>query len=48
MGTWFVSTRPHRRVPIVLAGIIGAMIAAPLVAVGGAVLGYVRERSDEA
>ena len=32
----------------VLAGIMGAMIAAPLVAVGGAVLGYVRERSDEA
>jgi predicted PurR-regulated permease PerM len=30
----------------VLAGIIGAMIAAPLIAVGGAVLGYLRERSD--
>jgi len=30
----------------VLAGIIGAMIAAPLVAVGGAVLGYARERAD--
>lgn len=32
----------------VLAGIIGAMVAAPIVAVGGAVLRYVRERADEA
>ena len=31
----------------VLAGIIGAMIAAPVVAVAGAVLRYVRERSDD-
>ena len=30
----------------VLAGIIGAMIAAPVVAVGGAVLRYVREQSE--
>jgi predicted PurR-regulated permease PerM len=30
----------------VLAGIIGAMIAAPIVAVGGAVLRYVREQSE--
>ena len=27
MGTWFVSTRPRRRVPIVLAGIIGLLMA---------------------
>jgi putative heme transporter len=30
----------------VLAGIIGAMIAAPLIAVAGAVLAYLRERSE--
>jgi putative heme transporter len=32
----------------VLAGIIGAMVAAPVVAVGGAVLGYLRELADGA
>ena len=31
----------------VLAGIIGAMVAAPLVAMGGAVLGYLREVSSD-
>jgi putative heme transporter len=32
----------------VLAGIVGAMVAAPVVAVGAAILGYLRERGDEA
>ena len=32
----------------VLAGIIGAMLAAPIVAVAAAILGYLRERSDAA
>jgi putative heme transporter len=32
---------------VVLAGIIGAMVAAPIVAVGSAILGYLREQSDE-
>lgn len=27
MGTWFVFTLPHRRLPIVLAGIIGLLMA---------------------
>ena len=27
VGTWFVFTRPHRRLPIVLAGIIGLLMA---------------------
>jgi predicted PurR-regulated permease PerM len=31
----------------VLAGIIGALLAAPILAVGTAILGYLRERSDE-
>jgi putative heme transporter len=31
----------------VLGGIIGAMVAAPMVAVGGAVLRYAREQSDD-
>ncbi|HET8754880.1 MAG TPA: AI-2E family transporter [Solirubrobacteraceae bacterium] len=31
----------------VLAGIIGALLAAPIVAVGTAVLGYLRERADD-
>ena len=32
----------------VLGGIIGAMVAAPTVAVAGAVLRFLRERSDDA
>ena len=32
----------------VLAGIVGAMVAAPTVAVGAAILGYLRERGDDA
>jgi hypothetical protein len=26
MGTWFVSTLPHRRLPVVLAGIVGLLM----------------------
>ncbi len=27
MGTWFLTTSPHRRLPVVLAGIIGLLMA---------------------
>jgi putative heme transporter len=33
---------------LAIAGILGALVATPIVAVGGAVLGFLRERSDEA
>jgi putative heme transporter len=32
---------------LAIAGILGALVATPIVAVGGAVLGFLRERSDE-